>query len=172
MRLRLGGLLVVGLILLAACGGGDDTAALEERIADLEQQLAEATATTTTSPTTTSTMATTLATTTMVELSAAQRVYCEDLISVIQLRAPTGGLTARPETVAFMQIAHELGYLTPPGGESPERFVMKVYQEAGAWTHFVAANALRREWQAVLGGDAQLFEQAFSETCLQAWELR
>lgn len=68
IRARVWGLLAAGLILFAACGEGDDTAALEQRIEELEEELAAGPSTTTSTtaePTTTAVTVPPSATTTL-----------------------------------------------------------------------------------------------------------
>jgi hypothetical protein len=157
------------LALLAGCSNSDDAeriAELESEIADLreQQQLA---ATTSTQPdpsnVTTSTTAQTLT------LTAAQRVYCDDLTSVVYVPSGQGGVTPRPETILFLEIADQLGYL--PAGETPETLVRSspsgvVDPDVGDYLRLLWAMLLR-----VQESDID-FDEVYTAVCLEAWELR
>jgi hypothetical protein len=170
-------LAVVLSLAISACGGQN------ERISDLESQLAELEsqieATTTTGAATTSTAAATT-TTTVLMLTAAQRVYCEDITGVVAVRTPTGGTRSRPETIQFFEIAHELGYLNLPYtrdswglavAETPEDFVSTTHIFYGALSLDVG-EAMRQEWLLNQILEDHSLDEAFTAVCAQAWDLR
>lgn len=170
--------LTVALSLLSACTG--DSARIEE----LERELAEIreeVSQTSTLPETTTTTEPTTTTTTIPELTPAQQVYCADLVTVIAVPTTTGGRTARPETVEFFELAHQMGYLQLPYNpshwgnavaETPRDFVSFAHLFAGAMALDVGG-ALVVEWASNLASQGTTsVDTVYQEVCLQAWELR
>ena len=113
-------------------------------------------------------------------LSAAQEIYCEDLLTVVAVATATGGSTNRPETVTFLSLAERLGYLRLPyrgegwpyGIETIEEFIFLTILESDHLLDPDVGDALIEEWRRNLEGAGADFESAFVETCLEAWQLR
>lgn len=172
----------MALTLVSACSGGDERITeLEQELAELRDELATTTLPTPTSaePPTTSTAPTTT-TSPPIELTPAQEVHCLDLVSVVAVPTATGGRTPRPETVEFFTLASQMGYLdlpyNPPSwgqgtAETPREFVSITSIFAGAMSLNVG-DAMLIEWARNLQGLGVSVEDAFVEVCLQAWELR
>lgn len=166
-----------GLVLLAAaCGGGDSDAMVPQmRIVSLVPTTSSSLASTTTIPPTITTM--------VPELTPAQEIYCEDLVTDVMVPTSYGGSQNRPETVVFFELAERLGYLDLPYlGEDwgqvvahdADRFVSTVVIFEGSLFSDDNLDAFITEWTRNLqeAGVEVPFEQVFAATCLQAWELR
>lgn len=174
MALRFSAAIIfVATAFLGACASNDGS--LLTAPPTSSQPVAVTTTSSTASPPSTTTTSTAIAT-----LSPAQDVFCEDLLTVIAVPTVTGGRTIRPDTVTFFNLAERMGYLDLPyqsqgwgkaKATDPKSFVSVTHIFAGAMSTDVG-DALKGEWRLNLEGVGIDYEQAFTEVCLQAWELR